>query len=123
MDTEYITPFENASSAEPRRTHVTVTHPHHPLAGLTVEVVRGTRNPGSPIVVRTSDGSNLTIPKEWTDYYDSPDQVLADTAHLCSLEGLKQLARILEATASSENPPNIVAANNKRKGRRRVKTR
>lgn len=102
MDDKYINTLKTASSKPHTRTTVTITHPHHPLNGLKLEVVTGSRNPQSSIVVRTPDGATIRIRKEWTDYEDSPDERPAEPFHLCSLEGLKELAQILEAATTSE---------------------
>jgi hypothetical protein len=51
------------------------------------------------------DETTLRICKEWTDYDDSPDEEKeADPSHLCSVEGLKQLALMLDASPVSEEP-------------------
>jgi hypothetical protein len=105
MTNEYLNPSQTASSERTKRTHVTVTHPNHPLNGLKLEVVRGSRNPASTLIVKISDDSTLRICKEWTDYDDSPDEEKEpDPSHLCSVEGLKQLALMLDATSVSEEP-------------------
>jgi hypothetical protein len=52
MDDEYLRTVKSASSKGLKGTRVTVTHSHHPLKGMNVEVVKGSRNPASPLVIR-----------------------------------------------------------------------
>ena len=105
MTNEYLRLLQTASSERSKRTHVTVTHPNHPLSGLKLEVVLGSKNPTPTLLVKTSDGTTLRICKDWTDYDDSPgEEKKADPSHLCSVEGLKQLALMLDASPVSEEP-------------------
>lgn len=105
MNNEYLRPLQTASSERYKRTHVTVTHPNHPLSGVKVEVVLGSKNQTPTLLVKTPIGTTLKISKDWTDYDDSLDEEKkADPSHLCSVEGLKQLALMLDATPVSEEP-------------------
>jgi hypothetical protein len=104
MNNEYLRLLQTASSERAKRTHVTVTHPNHPLSGLKLKVELASKNLTPTLLVKTSDGTTLKICKEWTDYDDSPDEEKeADPSHLCSVEGLKQLALMLDAIPFPKN--------------------
>ncbi|MCU1264609.1 MAG: hypothetical protein JWM21_927 [Acidobacteria bacterium] len=108
MNDPYQRTLQTTSTERLAPTHVTVTHPNHPLTGLKLEIVTGQGNPSSTLFVRAPDESTLKIRKEWTDYGKSPgDEEPAEPSHLCSLEGLKQLALMLGSHQVAEEPTNI----------------
>src|SRR6266567_7956158 len=48
---------------------VTITRPHHPFQGQSLEVLRHARMPGGlQFVLILPDGSKSLIPAEWTDF-------------------------------------------------------
>ena len=57
--------------------HVLITHPHHPLAGQIVKVLRQTRHPSDPErrwIIELADGSAAGIPLSWAvPVYDTID--------------------------------------------------
>jgi hypothetical protein len=75
---------------------VTVTHPHHPLYGQRVEIVRVRRGPDPDLIIRLPDGYHGAIAASLTDYA-GPDQAdsSADEPPLLALEGLWQIAQFI----------------------------
>jgi len=73
---------------------VTVTHPHHPLHGQRVQIIRIRRGVDPDLIIRLPDGYHGAIAASWTDYAGTalvgPDAV---EPRLLSLEGLWQLAQ------------------------------
>jgi len=77
---------------------VTITHPHHPLCGQQVMVVRIRRGANPDLVVRLPDGTHAAIAMHLTDYAGAPAPSLEpDPAQLLSLAGLRQVVQLLEA--------------------------
>jgi Family of unknown function (DUF5372) len=72
---------------------VTVTHPHHPLCGQRVAVIRVRRGPDPDLIIRLPDGYHGAIAASWTDYLVSPDS-LPQTGEvpLLDLAGLIRMA-------------------------------
>jgi hypothetical protein len=74
-----------------------VTHPHHPLYGQRVQLVRVRRGQDPDLIVRLSDGSHGAIAASLTDYAGAaavaPDPV---EPPLLMLEGLWQIAQFIE---------------------------
>jgi uncharacterized protein DUF5372 len=75
---------------------VTVTHPHHPLYGQQVEIIRVRRGADPDLIIRHIDGYHGAIAASWTTYASAPDALLAEKPPLLDLEGLCQLARFVE---------------------------
>jgi hypothetical protein len=73
-----------------------VTHPHHPLYGQSVEIIRVRRGPDPDLIIRHVDGYHGAIAASWTTYAGAPDAVLSAQPALLDLEGLCQLARVIE---------------------------
>jgi uncharacterized protein DUF5372 len=73
---------------------VTVTHPHHPLHGQRVQIIRIRRGVDPDLIIRLPDGYHGAIAASWTDYAGTalvgPDAV---EPPLLSLEGLWQMAQ------------------------------
>ncbi len=86
---QHITPFTKGSEE-----WVTVTHPHHPLHGQRVQLVRVRRGPDPDLIIRMSDGYHGAIAASLTDYAGpaDPDLSLAEPP-LLSIEGLWQIAQ------------------------------
>jgi hypothetical protein len=73
-----------------------VTHPHHPLAGQKVTVV-GIRKGADPdIVIQLPDGTHAALAMSATDYASPPLQNLTEPVPLLDLQGLQNLARLVE---------------------------
>ena len=73
---------------------VTVTHPHHPLHGQRVQLMRVRRGADPDLIIRLPDGYHGAIAASLTDYA-GPSLVEADAVEppLLSLEGLWQMAQ------------------------------
>ena len=76
---------------------VTVTHPHHPLHGQRVQVVRVRRGPDPDLIIRMPDGYHGAIAASLTDYLgrSEADPSLTEPPVL-SVEGLWQIAQFIE---------------------------
>jgi Family of unknown function (DUF5372) len=73
---------------------VTVTHPHHPLYGQRVQLIRVRRGPDPDLIVRLPDGYHGAIAASLTDYGGPVDPTLLVTEPpLLSVEGLWQIAQ------------------------------
>jgi len=77
-------------------THITITHPHHPLNGQTLELIGVLRGPNSRLIVKMPDGSRAQVVRDWTDYAQlSGDVELPAASHLLPVEGLRELIKII----------------------------
>src|SRR5438874_603086 len=76
--------------------YVTVTHPSHPLCGQQVEIIRVRRGPDPDLIIRHLDGYHGAIAASWTTYASTPETVASEPPPLLDLEGLSQLARVIE---------------------------
>jgi hypothetical protein len=79
---------------------VTVTHPHHPLSGQKVALIRLRRGSQPDLIVRLADGSHAAVAVTMTDYgraADAPDAPTARPPHpsFLDLESLRELARLI----------------------------
>jgi len=76
---------------------VTVTHPHHPLHGQHVQVVRVRRGPDPDLIIRMPDGYHGAIAASLTDYLgrSEADPGLTEPP-LLSVEGLWQIAQFIK---------------------------
>lgn len=73
-----------------------MTHPHHPLCGQRVTVVRIRRGADPDLIVQLADGYHAAIAMSWTDYAAPPaDLVAADTVPLLAVDGLRQMAELV----------------------------
>jgi hypothetical protein len=75
---------------------VSVTHPHHPLYGQQVEIIRVRRGADPDLIIRHLDGYHGAIAASWTTYASAPDALPDEKPPLLDLEGLCQLARVVE---------------------------
>ncbi len=98
MSTKYLSNRPGASSMGSPPAEVTVTHPFHPLRGEKLKVVRALRGKHSHLVIlRSPDGKNMRIRRDWTDY----DGVQGDQENLSSplsldIKGLREAVIIVE---------------------------
>jgi hypothetical protein len=75
---------------------VTITHPHHPLSGQKVALIRLRRGSNPDLIVRLPDGTHAAIAIGLTDYgraSGEPAEPLSSS--LLDLEGLRELARLI----------------------------
>src|SRR2546421_1653008 len=85
---QHTTPF-----SKPSVEWVTVTHPHHPLYGQRVRLIRVRRGPDPDLIIRLPDGYHGAIAASLTDYGGPVDPDLCGAPPLLSIEGLWQIAR------------------------------
>jgi hypothetical protein len=74
---------------------VTVTHPHHPLCGQQVAVIRLRRGANPDLIVRLPDGSHAAIAMSLTDYAGASAPLPPAAPALLDLEGLRQAAALI----------------------------
>lgn len=72
-----------------------MTHPHHPLHGQRVQLIRIRRGPDPDLIVRMPDGYHGAIAASLTDYAGpATDRDLSPSEPpLLSIEGLWQIAQ------------------------------
>src|SRR2546430_2069637 len=73
---------------------ITVTHPHHPLYGLRVQLIRVRRGPDPDLIIRMPDGYHGAIAASLTDYAGTSEPA-SDAAEppLLAIEGLWRIAQ------------------------------
>jgi hypothetical protein len=85
---------------------VTITHPHHPLSGQHVDIVRIRRGPDPDLIIRLRDGTHTAIAMSWTDYAASPEPTpSAGVIPLLDLEGLRQMVAFLDHLRGQQRTP------------------
>jgi Family of unknown function (DUF5372) len=72
-----------------------VTHPHHPLPGQQVMVIRIRRGPDPDLIVRFPDGFYGAISASWTDYAAVDMAPVPNPPPLLDLFGLRQMAQLV----------------------------
>lgn len=70
-----------------------MTHPHHPLHGQRVQLVRIRRGPDPDLIMRLPDGYHAAIAASLTDYAGAPLVDPAVEPPLLLLEGLWHIAQ------------------------------
>jgi hypothetical protein len=76
---------------------VTIIHPHHPLRGQQVQIIRIRRGVDPDLIVRLPDGSHAAIAMSGTDYAQLPSlEVSSESPPLLALDGLRQAAQFIE---------------------------
>jgi hypothetical protein len=83
---------------------VTITHPHHPLRGQRVEIVRLRRGNDPDLIVVLPDGRHAAIALSSTDYastLEGPPTVAAE--HLLDLDGLRRVIQLLDRLAQADH--------------------
>ena len=73
---------------------VTITHPHHPLCGQKVALIRIRRGSSPDVIVRLPDGTHAALATGLTDYGQAPEE-FPGSSSLLDLEGLRELARLI----------------------------
>jgi len=76
---------------------VTILHPHHPLCGQQVPLVRIRRGgPDPDLIVRHPDGYHTAIAMSWTDFGAAPVMPTATPPPLLALTGLRHTVQFLD---------------------------
>ncbi len=86
---------------------VRVTHPHHPLYGQRVAVIRVRRGADPDLIIRLPDGYHGAIAASWTDYAGGA-HVPEDATVAPPLLDLVGLARIAEFVVRRRACPLLV---------------
>src|SRR4051812_498468 len=90
-------PQHTTPSSQPPLGWVTITHPHHPLYGQRVAIVRLRRGEDPDLIVRLPDGTHVAISMSLTDYAGASDLASpASPPHLLALGGLRQAVQLIE---------------------------
>ena len=85
---------------------MTITHPHHPLSGQRVDIVRIRRGPDPDLIIRLRDGTHTAIAMRWTDDAASPEPTpSAGVIPLLDLEGLRPMVAFLDHLRGPQRPP------------------
>ena len=99
-------PQRTTSSFQPPSGFVTITHPHHPLRGLRVEIVRFHRGNDPDLIVVLPDGRHAAIALSSTDYSSSSGTApLTRAEHLLDLDGLRRVIQLLDRLAQPGRAP------------------
>jgi hypothetical protein len=82
---------------------VTITHPHHPLRGQRVEIVRLRRGHDPDLIVVLPDGRHAAIALSSTDFAPPPESSPPVAAeHLLDLDGLRRVILRLDHLTQRE---------------------
>ena len=82
---------------------MTVTHPHHPLQGQRVRLIRVRRGADPDLIIRLPDGYHGAIAASLTDYNGPADpDVCTRDLPLLSLEGLWRIAQWVQQQHESQ---------------------
>src|SRR4051812_38497402 len=93
-------PQQTTPSSLPPSGFVTIPHPHPPLRGQRVEVIRLRRGRDPDLIVRLPDGRHAAIALSSTDYLPPLDGLPPPSAeHLLDLGGLRRVLQLLERIA------------------------
>lgn len=87
---------QNRAVIDKDATVVRIVHPHHPLAGTLVEVIRHHRGMRRGVIVRLPDGTSAGLSVEWVEPVES-EGVLKPGGQESELEvgGLRKMARLV----------------------------
>ena len=95
---KHTTPSSQLSSG-----FVTITHPHHPLRGQRVEIIRLRRGADPDLIVRLPDGRHAALALSSTDYAAPPDlPPQSRPEYLLDLAGLRRVIQLLDRLASPQ---------------------
>ena len=98
---QYTTPLSQSASES-----VTITHPHHPLRGQRVTLVRIRQGVDPDLIVQLPDGTHTALAMSSTDYAGAPAAAPSeDATPLLALEGLRQVVRLIERCRQRECGP------------------
>lgn len=82
---------------------MTVTHPHHPLYGQRVQIIRVRRGPDPDLIIRMPDGYHGAIAASLTDYAGTSEvDPGAAKPSLLSIEGLWKIAQWISQQGQEE---------------------
>jgi hypothetical protein len=99
-------PQRTTPSFRPHSGFVTITHPHHPLRGQRVEIVRIRRGNDPDLIVVLPDGRHAAIALSSTDYASPAENSPTVAAeHLLDLDGLRQVIQLLDRLARTGPAP------------------
>ena len=102
----HTTPFSQSSLES-----VTITHPHHPLRGQRVMLVRIRQGVDPDLIVQLPDGTHTALAMSSTDYAGTPAAAPpGDPTPLLALEGLRQVVRLVERCRQQKRGPTSPAA-------------
>src|SRR3954447_15197332 len=100
-------PKQTTPSSQPPSGFVTITHPHHPLRGQTVEIIQVRRGLDPDLIVRLPDGHHAAIAMSGTDYASPPEgETPPRPDHLLDLHGRRQAALLLDGISRESRPAN-----------------
>jgi Family of unknown function (DUF5372) len=87
---------------------VTITHPYHPLRGQPLPVVCVRHGASPDVIVRLPDGSHAAVALSATDYAADflASHPSAAASHLLDLQGLRQLAQLIDERRRQGRLPN-----------------
>jgi hypothetical protein len=76
---------------------VTITHPHHPLSGQKVAVIRIRRGCTPDVIVRLPDGTHAALAVDLTDYGRTSGESSTEPlpSSRLDLQGLRTLAQFI----------------------------
>ena len=83
---------------------MTVIHPHHPLSGQQVEIIRIRRGAAPDLIIGHLDGYHGAIAASWTTYASASGALPAEQPPLLDLEGLHLLAHLVEQLQQRSRP-------------------
>ena len=83
---------------------MTVIHPHHPLYGQQVEIIRIRRGADPDLIIGHLDGYHGAIAASWTTYASASGALPAEQPPVLDLEGLHLLARLVEQLQERGRP-------------------
>ena len=83
---------------------MTVIHPHHPLSGQQVEIIRVRRGADPDLIIGHLDGYHGAIAASWTTYASASGALAAGKPPLLDLEGLHLLAQVVEHLQQRSRP-------------------
>ena len=96
-------PRRTTPSCPPPLGFVTITHPHHPLRGHRVEIVRLRRGNDPDLIVVLPDGRHAAVALSSTDYASPPESSPPVAAeHLLDLDGLRRVIQLLDRMIHTE---------------------
>ena len=89
---------------------MTITHPHHPLRGQRVAIIRVRRGADPDLIVRLPDGTHTALAMSSTDYAATPGAAPPEeAAHLLALDGLRPMVHLLASIHQQERGPFLSA--------------